>query len=483
MRYALCATQAPHVSYRNGASAATARQYFLRKTARQNNGPRITPAITGLAPGEMRSVWGDVSGELHAVRNPETNGGYQTLDWTPFAAWDSGTRQIVSAGQRFMRKIKVYSDLTGDWREASMSPGLGRQYTTTGHWWGCTATDGAGNVYLQNVGCWRYQPATEEWTALPAHPVTNGTNGSSMVWIPTLFGGSGGLVKYGGDAKRWLIYNPATNTWPVAVDGLPGGQHAILAYHPTYDKVLMVGGTNTDYTAALVTPSTGAYTVVASCPVTIAMDTSDWMVPHPDGCYLLRSGVAGRLFAYWPSTDTWQDMGVAPDAGLTTPQIAFDSARSTVYIIAAEGLYAYALTVMGPRSGAVVTTDDGDTSQVVGTTNTPTLGVVAVVNAGDVSVVVGSVDPPVALPAQVVSGPFTNPATRQPLPLTLIEHVLILSIASPAIVLAQTNLTTDTSARLTVTNAALAAGTSYLMLAFDATGANVGVKRVTAVAA
>lgn len=86
----------------------------------------------------------------------------------------------------------------------------------------------------------------------------------------------------------------------------------------------------------------------------------------------------------------------------------------------------------------------------------------------------------VAPPAQVISGPFTDPATRQPLPGKLIEHVVILSIASPAIVLAQTNLTTDGSARLTVAHSALVAGTSYLMLAYDTTGTNLGVKRVTA---
>lgn len=86
----------------------------------------------------------------------------------------------------------------------------------------------------------------------------------------------------------------------------------------------------------------------------------------------------------------------------------------------------------------------------------------------------------VAPPPQVVSGPFTNPATRHPLPFQLIDHVLIISIASPAIVLSQAGLTTDDSARLTVANSALTAGTTYLMLAFDSDGANVGVKRVTA---
>lgn len=89
----------------------------------------------------------------------------------------------------------------------------------------------------------------------------------------------------------------------------------------------------------------------------------------------------------------------------------------------------------------------------------------------------------VAPPAQVVSGPFTDPATRQPLPLHLIEHVVVLSIASPAIVLSQTNVTTDASARLTVVDASLTAGTNYLLLACDATGSNLGVKRVTAAAA
>lgn len=366
MRRVLAVTQAPHASFRNGGSAATARQYFLRKTQRNNNGPRIAAATDGLGPGELRLIWGDVSGEVFSVRSPENNNGYNTLDWTPYAAWDDGTRQIISGGLRIMRKLKIYSDRTGDWREGAFPSVIGR-LVTPGHWYSGTAGDGAGNVYLHLAAVHRYTPATDTWAALPAHVTTNGGSGSSLVWVPTLFGGVGGLVKYGGDARRWLIYNPATNTWPSYVDGLPCGAHSILAYHPAHDKVLMVGGTGTETVAALVTPSTGAASAVAAPPAMIAMDTSDWMVAHPDGCWLLRSGVAGRMYAYWPGTDTWEDKGAAPDAALTTPQAAFDAARSTVYITSGSGLHAYALPVYGPRSGTVSSTEGADTSVVVAT--------------------------------------------------------------------------------------------------------------------
>jgi len=291
MRYSLGATQAPHASYRNGGSAVTARQYFLRQTARVPYGQRIAPAIAGLGPNEMRPVWLDSAGEIFSVRSPENNNGYNTLDWTPFAAWDEGTRQVISGGLRIMRKLKVYSDLTGDWREEAFPAAIGR-LTGPGHWYSGTVSDGAGNVYVHLAGVHRYTPATGAWFALPSHVTTNGGSGSSLVWVPSLFSGAGGLIKYGGDARRWLIYNPVTNTWPSYTDRRPCGQHSILAYHPTHDPVLMVGGTGTETVAALVTPGTGAFTLVAAAPASIAMDTSDWMVPHPDGCWLLRSGAA-----------------------------------------------------------------------------------------------------------------------------------------------------------------------------------------------
>lgn len=102
----------------------------------------------------------------------------------------------------------------------------------------------------------------------------------------------------------------------------------------------------------------------------------------------------------------------------------------------------------------------------------------APISAGPVGFFPGLVEAPAT--AQVISGPFTDPVTRQPLPGRLIEHVLILSISSPAIVLTQADITTDSTARLTVASSALAAGTNYIMVAFDATGANLGVKRVLA---
>ena len=136
MTFTLAVTQAPHASYFNGGTDSSARQYFARNTQHTTNGPRIAAAISGMTPGEFRSIWVDSSNFLFLVRHPVTNGQFGIVDWTPRCAWDSVTQQIILGGRRGLTKLIAYSDITGEWRELPMPVDWGRIVIGTIHYYG-----------------------------------------------------------------------------------------------------------------------------------------------------------------------------------------------------------------------------------------------------------------------------------------------------------------------------------------------------------
>lgn len=358
MTFALALTQAPQHSYYNGANTATARQYYLRPTQHTPSGPRIAAGTAGMVAGEFRTLWASTTDNIFSVQTEDNGLWYPGLDWTPRAAWDAATEQIIVGMRRGNYKVSAYSDLTGDWRELPMPATLGRYLNGTAHYYGMIDEDGSGGVYLGSTDeqrMYRLDPASETYTQIASHVVSNGHNGAMLAWDSA----AGALHKYVGDAQRFLRYDPGTNSWSMLASSIGNGAHALMEYNPAADRFLIVGGSGTSSRATLVTPA-GAKIRVTDAPQPSSMSSGSWIAYHPAGCWLFKGWPETgdqRLYAVWPNaakTDViWQDLGVAPDNGLTYSTAAVDYDRNMIYIVSTTGLHAYKMPeVTDPSGGA-----------------------------------------------------------------------------------------------------------------------------------
>lgn len=358
MTFSLALTQAPQHSYYNGANTATARQYYLRPTQHTPNGPRIAAGTAGMVAGEFRTLWASATDNIFSVQTEDNGSWYNGLDWTPRAAWDAATEQIIVGMRRGNYKISAYSDVTGDWRELPMPISLGRYLIGTAHYYGMIDEDGSGGVYLgatDEQRMYRLDPSSETYTQIASHLVSNGHNGAMLAWDSA----AGALHKYVGDAQRFLRYDPGTNAWSLLASSIGNGAHALMEYNPAADRFLIVGGTGTSSRATLVTPA-GAKVQVTDAPQPSSMASGSWIAYHPAGCWLFKGWPETgdqHLYACWPNaakTDVvWQDLGVAPDNGLTYSTAAVDYDRGMIYIVSTTGLHAYKLPEVTDPSGAI----------------------------------------------------------------------------------------------------------------------------------
>lgn len=332
-------SQAPHFSFYNGGETADARQYWMRPSQHNTNGPRIAAAVSGMVPGEYRTVWADSSGSLFSVFRPDSAGGYGILDWNWFAYWDAPTQQLVLGGKRIMYKLICYSDLVGDWRQLPMPALMGRA-GGTGHWYGVTAGDGAGFAYLKD---YRYDLDSETGELIAPW------NAYSAVGSLTYIEGQDKVALLLGNSIR--VYDRASNTWSAEVLGVGHGWHVMAAYNPVVDRILAVGGTYTSNRASLVTVA-GVATQVADVPDLTEHALGSWVIAHPSGCWIVKTmnGATKKVYAAWPNEArtavTWVDLGTAPDAGLTYPAVAYDADRDMALLVGTTGLYAWKLPTL-----------------------------------------------------------------------------------------------------------------------------------------
>jgi hypothetical protein len=355
--YELAVTQAPHASFANGGEDADARQPFLRYTQRTWNGPRIAAAVASLAPGDFTTVWANSTGDIFRVRLPSSGSTFDILDWTPHGVWDATTEQVLIGGRRGLTKIIGYSDVTGDWRELPMPAVFGRFVAGTVHYYGKIARNpNTGVVYFgtseNDSRLFALTPGAETWEQLATAPTANNGNGGSFEWA----GDTERLVQYVGAAERWLIYNPGDNTWSNPYNGLGHGQHAVLRYHGTPERHLLVGGTDTTRRASLVT-SAGVVTQVTDVPADIRMSAGSWIHAHPSGCWVVKTmdeptpgTYDPKIYACWPNGTlddvTWVDLGAAPDAALTDTTLIPGYSSDTVLIVSTSGLHAWRVPVL-----------------------------------------------------------------------------------------------------------------------------------------
>lgn len=293
-------------------------------------GRPIERAFAELAPGELRSISTDIS--QFRVQAPA--GTYWIIDWTPRMHWDPVTKKVVLMGLRRYIKVSVFDDATGQWRNVAVpQPWVGLDLN--GHWYGWSAFDRVGRRVFARDHIFNVD--TETWTGPIANIpiVTNGSNGSMLSWQSNV----GRLARYGGDAQRWMEYDPVTNTWPTVVSSIGNGQHALAEFHAMHGNTLIVGGNNTYAVAQLLAPG-GTKRRVADFPSRTSMSGGSWIVPHRSGAWLVRDAPetgTPHLFAYWPALDRWQDLGESPDKGLDNPTVAYDETADAIIIAHGRG--------------------------------------------------------------------------------------------------------------------------------------------------
>jgi hypothetical protein len=366
MAFTLAVTQFPHASWLNGGLDADARDYRLRTTQFTPNGPRIASAVASLSPGDFTTVWASATGSLFEVQRADDGTAAQVLDWTPTGIWHAATEQILLGGARGTIKLNNYSEVFGDWREMHTPAVMGRSVNGTAHWYGNIAQDGAGNVYYGTTTSvaqtWRLNPSTEVWTQLQSTP-SYSQLGSSLEWFPDANSGAGGLIKsldFATSTLRVILLNAAETSWSTLASGVPNSQHALLRYHPDHNRVLILGGTNTQ-TAATFLEADGTATASATAiPANIhGMSPACWVAAHSSGCWLVRSGASGRVYAAWPNATyddiTWVDLAAAPDAALTNPTIVQGYATDTLLIVSTTGLHAWEVPALAPPGTSAIT--------------------------------------------------------------------------------------------------------------------------------
>ena len=388
-QFTLAVTQAPHASYYNGGTAATARQYWLRPTQHTPPGSAIDAIVAGMVTNEVRKI-DDANGGIFTSRSPDNGGTYSTLDWTPKSVWHAGTQQLIHGGMRQIDKISIYSDTTGEWREEAM-PRAMAGYQQFGHWYDRTALEND-TVWLQG---YPYDPYAgtfgPAWLDKPSIGANAGI--ATYSWFPEA-GSAGAIFVHGGDARKIQLYDPALQTWSAAFGPTGNGLHAVSCYHPAHGKVLLAGGSSTSKVVNLVSPD-GSFVRVADCPVDVSMSggADSNMLAHSSGCWLLTGTTPAprRLYAYWPDSDTWTEEGNAPDnGGDKYPSYSWDPDRELFYFVDITGLYAWKpLTITHPGSASGISTSLSldDASDLL-SLSVSSVGAFALADAGDSLVLV-----------------------------------------------------------------------------------------------
>lgn len=287
----------------------------------------LAAAIEGLAPGQVKLV----SAHIGNFRVTAPDGkGYWTLDWTPRMHWHAPTQQLILFGHRIASRVSAFSDTTGTWRDLPLWPWYAPG--EAGHWYGWSASDGANTIYAKGV---KLDVSAETWGGLPATPVTNGSNGTMYAWQSNV----NRLVRYGGDIQRWQEYDPATNAWRTYKDRAGFGQHALLEYSPIDGCSLLLGGNKTEQKAMLVSPGWTNPVALPNCPDLVQMKSGSWIVPHPDGGWLVRSS-GSRIYGIKPGGG-WRNLGAFPELGLGYQTVAIDPVRRVVMLATTTGLHVW----------------------------------------------------------------------------------------------------------------------------------------------
>lgn len=308
----------PGLDYFNRIAPGQSKSLWSRDRPFQvtDNPGTIQSAIVGMVPGEYRRISADLSGGLS--RSLNVDGPHQTLglfDWVPQMAWDpesaGGTDQLAFFGKRKIPAGRAFANRTGRWRDLALPASLSR-YDTTGHGYGTTVAGKPGEVFAFGH---HVDLRTDTWTPLPA-----GNTGIMYLYYPTANDGQGGFASYGGNSMRWQLLSADRSHWAAYNDSTlaagGNGHHAFGVVHPTWGKALLVGGTSTPRVATMI-DHLGNRQRVADVPFDVAMSVG-WMVPGPDGCWIVRNSITSdsaneRIAAYWPQSNTWQDLGLAPD--------------------------------------------------------------------------------------------------------------------------------------------------------------------------
>jgi len=85
-----------------------------------------------------------------------------------------------------------------------------------------------------------------------------------------------------------------------------------------------------------------------------------------------------------------------------------------------------------------------------------------------------------ATPIRIVTDAFTDPVSNAVLVSTTIPRVLVVNPANGNVLLSLTGQVTATDGKLTITDPSLVSGTTYLVVAFNSTGASRGAKSFVA---
>lgn len=256
------------------------------------------------------------------------------------SAWDPGSRKLyVHGGRNAAFGSKVLDAAAGTW--SSLPGGVSQPPSL----WGSASVwdtsrrrllvyGGRANQYHSSV--WAYDPASQNWSvASDGSKEGPGPRAqSTAVWIAetnemVVFGGrwerpdNSGLDEYN---DLWA-FNSSTGSWRrMATSGPlpPRLSNATLVHPPGSDTILMFAGWNN--VDVLVSSRLWSYSLSANrwtaidvsgeSPAARLFHTAVWddtrgrMIVH--GGYTPDGGVAGDVWAYTPSTNTWTKLGGGP---------------------------------------------------------------------------------------------------------------------------------------------------------------------------
>ncbi|HEX4824928.1 MAG TPA: MopE-related protein [Candidatus Polarisedimenticolaceae bacterium] len=280
-------------------------------------------------------LWGGTqSGSVHTVDtgaryNPATDTWRPTSTGanTPAARFEhtavwTGSEMIVWGGTDYTFPGPVvggrYNPVTDTWAPTSTGPGLpSPRVFASAVWtgsemivWGGTLV-GPGTA--TNTGA-RYDPSADTWTEVP---IDDGTpsprQNSSAVWTGSE------MIIWGGEnspsSTNANRYDPVANVWHVTSTApLPGHSRLGQSVIWTGSKMIVWGGAGSVPAGCAYTPSTDAWSPIASAPSPtasgqMAVWTGTEMIVWGGGYYDDYNNYGGR---YDPSTDSWVSTSMSP---------------------------------------------------------------------------------------------------------------------------------------------------------------------------
>jgi hypothetical protein len=258
-----------------------------------------------LAAAMKPGTWAELKTEGYSR---ELLGGHDILVYSDRAVWDPRSRQVLFIGQDHLRpppRFIAYRAAANRWQALPTPPWA--EKLKWFHAYENNALDPATGRLFHHPSASRvvhqYDIARAVWSTLPEIPGAATGHGTALEYFPE----AKGLVRVLGGVVHF--YREDRKTWSVLTrERLPMGPYHNFAAYSAAHKVMLFGGGNGSRDVYRLDAS-GKITAGAKAPVGLGIGQSiNWVDPISGALLVLHR--EGKMFAYHPGRNAWQELTV-----------------------------------------------------------------------------------------------------------------------------------------------------------------------------